>query len=149
MTQGNCYGRYTFYSASYTVTGGLSYNARLDVTAGSYGDYFKVGSSLAGTCVPYSGSASCGNVTTPSSTSSAASSTSTQASSTAASTTTSSSATPSQTLGVKQQVGGYRFVGCWTEGDGTPCAGKGRFRLRWHDPRDLHGQLYRLRVLGH
>ncbi|KAH8887407.1 heme peroxidase [Thozetella sp. PMI_491] len=115
MTTGNCVGQYTFFSASYVITGGLSYNARLDVTAGSYGDYFRVASSLAGTCLSYSGSATCSNVTTPTSTT-----TSSPASSTPpGSSTVASSATPSQTLGIKPQVGGYNFVSCWTEGSGT------------------------------
>ena len=129
MTQGTCYGLYTFYSASYTIPGGITYNARLDVSSGQYGDFFNLASTLAGTCLPYSGSATCGSVTTPSSTSSSAasstqagSSTQVSTSSTAASSTvasTSSTSSPSPTLAIKPQVGGYNFVGCWTEGVGT------------------------------
>lgn len=62
MTKGDCIGPYTFYSASYTIAGGLSYAAKLSVTAGSNSDSFNKASDLSGSCATFSGTASC---TTP------------------------------------------------------------------------------------
>ncbi|KAK3945202.1 putative fungistatic metabolite [Diplogelasinospora grovesii] len=116
MTQGNCVGQYTFFTASYAVTGGMSYNARISVTAGNGtgapSDSFNIASDLSGTCAAFSGSAACTsvNVTTSSSAS---------ASSTAAASSTSSSASATPTLAIKPKVGGYNRVSCWTEGTGV------------------------------
>lgn len=114
MTQGDCVGVYTFYSASYTIPGGLSHNAKLTVSAGSETDDFNDASDITGTCQPYTGSATCSTNVTPSSVSSSATATST---STRSSTSTSATGTP--TPSIKPTVGGYNFVSCWTEGTGV------------------------------
>ncbi|KAK3325520.1 hypothetical protein B0H66DRAFT_548554 [Apodospora peruviana] len=119
MTKGNCVGQYTFYSGSYTITGGLSYNARVSVSAGSaVTDDFNKAGDLTGQCGTFTGGAACSTGGTPSgsSTSSVPSSTRT---STSTSTSTTSSATGTPTPAVKEIVGGYRFVNCWTEGTGV------------------------------
>ena len=71
MTKGACAGAYTFYTADYSIPGGLSYNARFSVTAGSetsaISDSFNRASDLTGTCQPFSGGATCNNGTVPSS----------------------------------------------------------------------------------
>ena len=112
MTKGDCVGQYTFYSASYTIPGGISYNARLSVTAGSHAQDFVKASDLGGTCGTFTGGATCGAVTissvAPSSTTSATSAT-----------ITSSTATVVPTPAIKPTVGGYVFVNCWTEGTGV------------------------------
>lgn len=116
MTKGNCVGGYTFFSATYTVPGGRSYAARLDINSGSgadvVSDAFNLGSDLGGTCQPFTGSQACAGVTVssviPSSTL-----TSTTASS------TSTSTTPTATLAHRQTVSGYNLVSCWTEGSGV------------------------------
>lgn len=121
MTKGNCVGRYTFYSASYTVAGGQSYNARLSVTAGQFTDDFNKASILGGTCNAFVGTAACTNGTTPtSSTSSVISSTT---SSTASSTVTSRTSTGVPSPTAKATVGGYVFVNCRTEGAGVRALG--------------------------
>ncbi|KAJ9148434.1 WSC domain-containing protein [Pleurostoma richardsiae] len=149
LTKGACVGAYTLYSASYAISGGRSYAAKLDIISGSgtnvVSDSFKSASTLAGTCGTFTGSSTCGNVsvtsTLPSSTSSVVSSSSsvvsssstvvsssssaTSSSSVASSTTlitstlSSSSAGPSATLAHKATVGGYNLVSCWTEGTGV------------------------------
>ncbi|KAK3327277.1 hypothetical protein B0T19DRAFT_158185 [Cercophora scortea] len=116
MTKGDCVGVYTLYSASYTITGGISYNAKVTVSAGSFSDSFNKASDLTGSCTAFTGGAACFNVTAPSSTSSVVSS-STRASS--SSTVSSSSASATPTLAHKTTVGGYTLVNCWTEGAGT------------------------------
>lgn len=126
MTKGDCVGQYTFYSASFTIPGGLSYNARISVTAGSdatiYTDDFNKASDLSGTCGAFTGGATCSDVTItsvssiPSSTTSVPASTSTSESATI---TSSSSSTAAPTPAVKPTVGGYVFVDCWTEGTGV------------------------------
>lgn len=74
MTRGSCVGQYTFYSASYTIEGGLSYNAKLDIISGSgadvVSDSFNSASDLAGTCLSFSGAVACGNSTSSSTSSS-------------------------------------------------------------------------------
>ncbi len=115
MVQGTCVGQYTFYSASFTIPGGLSYNARLSVTAGSYTDDFNKASDLSGTCGEFSGSATCASVTVSSVAPSSTSAT--------AATTTTVAPTPA----VKPTVGGYVFVGCQTEGTGVRALGGATF----------------------
>ncbi|KAM7198104.1 putative fungistatic metabolite [Naviculisporaceae sp. PSN 640] len=114
MTEGDCVGVYTFYSASYTIPGGLSHNAKLTITAGSETDDFNDAADITGTCQPYVGSATCSTNVTPSSVSSSATATSTT---TRSSTSTSTTGTP--TPSIKPTVGGYNFVSCWTEGTGV------------------------------
>ncbi|KAB5575878.1 heme peroxidase [Coniochaeta sp. 2T2.1] len=126
MTKGNCVGQYTFYSASYTIAGGKSFNAKLDIVSGSgadaVADSFNAASELAGTCVAFSGGVACGGSGGSSSTSSSSLSTSStltiQTSSTT-STTTSSSTSTIPTLSHRSKIGAYTLVGCWTEGQGT------------------------------
>lgn len=118
MVKGDCVGQYTFYTASYTIPGGLSYNAKLDITSGSGGDNFIDGfnaaSGLAGTCATFAGGVACGGATT-SSTSSSSSSVSTKTTSTTSSMTSSSTSTL-PTLGHRSKIGVYNLLGCWTEG---------------------------------
>lgn len=113
LTKGNCVGAYTFYSTSYTITGGMSSLAKLDIVSGSgtdvVSDSFKAASDLAGTCATYSGSAACGSVTVSS----------VIPSSTLATVTTTSSIAPTATLEHKSKIGGYNLVSCWTEGTGV------------------------------
>lgn len=142
---GACAGPYTFYTASYTIPGGMSHAARLDVTSGSgtsaASDTFNLASDLAGTCLEFSGGAACGSAPSSSSSSVASSTLSTvsvpsssvttsslsteSASSSVSSVTTSSTTTASSsstsavaTLAHKATVAGYELVSCWTEGTG-------------------------------
>lgn len=146
MAAGACVGPYTFYAASYTIPGGMSHAARLDVTSGSgasaASDTFNLASDLSGTCLEFSGATECGGGA-PSSSSAVVSSTlstvsvpsssvgtstlSTQSvSSSVPSVTSSSSTTASSsstsavaTLAHKATVAGYELVSCWTEGTGV------------------------------
>ncbi|KAK3378435.1 hypothetical protein B0H63DRAFT_397603 [Podospora didyma] len=118
MTKGEVGCAYTLFSASYTITGGLSYNARLTVNAGSgstvYTDDFNKAGELGGTCGTFSGGGSCSGVST--------SSASPTAPATLSSTISSSvSATP--TLAHKPTLGGYVFANCHTEGSGVRALG--------------------------
>ncbi len=123
MEKGTCVGQYTWYTASYTIAGGLSYNARISVSAGSgataYTDDFNKASDLGGTCAEMFAGPSCAAVTVssvaPSTTTSATVSTSVAA--------TTTSAAPA----VKPTVGGYVFVGCRTEGTGVRALGGAAF----------------------
>lgn len=145
MTKGDCIGPYTFYSASFTIAGGLSYAAKLSVTAGSSSDSFNKASDLSGSCATFSGTASCttpgsgggdggGNDPDASSTvaSTAASSSAAEPSSTSSvvkeisssdvpsSTTTTSSSTPTATGPARKlTVAGYTRLRCATEGSGV------------------------------
>lgn len=145
MVSGACVGPYTFYTASYTIPGGLSHAARLDITSGSgtaaASNTFNLASDLAGTCLEFSGAVPC-NGGAPSSSSAASSTLSTvsippsslststlstgSVSSSVASVTTSSTVTASSsstsavvTLAHKATVAGYELVSCWTEGTGV------------------------------
>jgi hypothetical protein len=131
MTAGDCVGQYTFYTASFTIYGGLSYNARLSVTAGSgataYSDDFIKASDLSGTCGTFSGSATCANVTVSSTSSLPTSTTSSSTSVSATTTTTTTSSTAAPTPTIKTNVGGYVFVSCWTEGTGVRALSEASF----------------------
>jgi hypothetical protein len=134
MTKGDCVGQYTFYSGSFTIPGGLSYNARISVTAGSgataYTDDFNKASDLAGTCGAFTGGATCSDVTPPSSSTVTSSTTSVPVSSStsvSATVTSSSSSTAAPTPAIKPTVGGYVFVDCWTEGTGARALGDAAF----------------------
>lgn len=120
MSRGDCIGTYTIYSAQFTVPGGLSHNARITVSVGDgssvFVDDFNQAGALGGTCLPFPGSAAC----------STGESTSISPSSTTPSTPTispppsPSTASPSPTAPArKSAVGGYRLLGCWTEGTGV------------------------------
>ncbi|KAK1825637.1 heme peroxidase [Podospora conica] len=120
MTKGNCIGAYTFYSAQFTVPGGLSHNARITVSAGdgtSFAvDDFNQAGALGGTCSPFSGSAAC----SPAVRSSVSPSSTTPSPPTTSAATSSSTSTPPPTAPArKPAVGGYRLLGCWTEGTGA------------------------------
>lgn len=131
MTKGDCFGQYTFYSASYTIPGGQSYNAKLDILSGSgadvVSDSFNDASDLAGSCISFTGGVACGGSAGPSTTSSSAvsptvsSTASVTKSSTISSTgsSTSSSVAPVQTLSHRSQIGGYNLVSCWMEATGA------------------------------
>src|SRR5690606_9125803 len=110
-------------TASYTIPGGLSFNARLSVTAGdgsgAYTDDFNKASDLSGTCSTFTGGATCSDVTPPA--------TSTTVSSTTSASATSTSSTGIPTPTVKPIVGGYEFVSCWTEGTGARALGGAAF----------------------
>ncbi|KAK5658489.1 hypothetical protein OQA88_1880 [Cercophora sp. LCS_1] len=153
MTEGDCFGSYTVFSGSFTIPGGLSYNAKVSVTAGegetAVTDDFNHAGNLGGSCLPFSGSVACGGDATSSVISSSTSSTpvssSTQVSSSVApssvvsssqissSTQISSSSivvsssvssiTASPTPARKSTVGGYSLIGCWTEGTGVRALG--------------------------
>ncbi|KAK4228208.1 putative fungistatic metabolite [Podospora fimiseda] len=146
MIKGDCVGPYTFYTASYTIAGGQSYNARLTINAGGFTDDFNKASILGGTCNTFTGTPACTNVTAPtssssvisSSTSTSISSSSTVVSSTSSSASsssvvsTTSSSTTSTSTGVpsptaKSPVGGYVFVNCRTEGTGVRALGGAAF----------------------
>ncbi|KAK8066380.1 hypothetical protein PG997_013127 [Apiospora hydei] len=57
MTQGDCVGLYTFYTASYNITGGMAGTAKIDVTSGSgstaIADTFNNGFELGANCRPF------------------------------------------------------------------------------------------------
>ncbi|KAL2266404.1 hypothetical protein VTJ83DRAFT_5756 [Remersonia thermophila] len=134
MTKGDCVGLYTFYSGSFVIPGGLSYNARLSVTAGSgeavFTDDFNKASNLAGTCSPFTGGVACGDVpaTTVSTSSATGTAEPTSESTSVPASTTSTSATPTPTGPVvKPTVGGYVFVSCWTEGSGVRALSEAAF----------------------
>ncbi|KAH6626212.1 heme peroxidase [Chaetomium sp. MPI-SDFR-AT-0129] len=135
MTKGDCVGKYTFFSGSFTIPGGLSYNARVGVTVGEgetahTKDFFKA-SDFPGTCGTFTGGATCGGVTTSSAVPSSTTTTSTTSdpgstttsttitTSDPPSTTTTTSTTSTPTPAVKPTVGGYTFQACWTEGTGS------------------------------
>ncbi|KAB5563368.1 heme peroxidase [Coniochaeta sp. 2T2.1] len=123
MTKGNCVGQYTFYTASYTIAGGKSFNAKLDIVSGSganaVADSFNAASELAGTCVAFSGGVACGDSGSSSTSSSSSLSTSISQTSSTTSVSTSSSTSTVPTLGHRSKIGAYALVGCWTEGQGT------------------------------
>ncbi|KAK3360011.1 hypothetical protein B0T25DRAFT_621313 [Lasiosphaeria hispida] len=132
LAKGNCAGAYTLYSTSYTIPGGLSYNARLTVTSGSgataFTDDFNHAGSLSGTCEAWTGTAACSDISSSvSPTASATLSTqitSSISTSSSAVTSTSSIAAPSSTSPArKPTVGGYSLVGCQTEGTGARALG--------------------------
>ncbi|KAK4162775.1 putative fungistatic metabolite [Cladorrhinum sp. PSN259] len=141
MAKGDCVGLYTFYTASYTIAGGQSYNARLTVNAGGFTDDFNKASALGGTCSDFSGTATCSDGTSASSSSSVVSSTtsspvssssSTTSSSVASTSSTASSTASSTSTGIpsptaKSPIGGYVFVNCRTEGTGVRALGGAAF----------------------
>ncbi|KAK1754788.1 putative fungistatic metabolite [Echria macrotheca] len=126
MTQSKCVGQYTFFSASFTIPGGLSYNARVSVSAGkgetAVTDDFNHAGSLGGSCLPFAGGLVCGSSgddsnSTVSSTASAA--TSTQTSSVTQTTTSTSTTSSIPTPARVPTLGDYRLLGCYTEGAGV------------------------------
>ncbi|KAK3373842.1 hypothetical protein B0T24DRAFT_529707 [Lasiosphaeria ovina] len=127
MTKGDCAGPlYTFYTASYSIAGGKSFNARISVTAGTAAtDDFNRASDLAGSCIAFAGGTCASSSAPPSSASSSSTGTGSSVStasssitSSSSSSSSSSSASPSPTLMHKPALGGYVLKGCWTEGSG-------------------------------
>ncbi|KAK8034415.1 hypothetical protein PG993_009410 [Apiospora rasikravindrae] len=57
MAQGDCVGLYTFYTASYSITGGMADTAKIDVTSGNgsttIADTFNNGFELGANCRPF------------------------------------------------------------------------------------------------
>jgi hypothetical protein len=131
MVEGDCVGQYTFYSASFNIPGGLSFNSRISVTAGSgstaYTDNFNKASDLGGTCGTFTGGATCADVTSPPTPSSTTSVPVSSSTSVPVTTTSSSSSTAAPTPAIKPTVGGYVFVDCWTEGTGARALGGAAF----------------------
>ncbi|KAH7318630.1 carboxy terminal WSC domain-containing protein [Stachybotrys elegans] len=101
MEQGNCAGRYTFFSANYTITGGMAYESNFDVINGDRMDAFKSVSLLGGTCRAFANPIACVPVgpSTSLTTSTRSSSISSSSGSSSSSTTsTTASTTPSSTI---------------------------------------------------
>lgn len=132
MTKGDCVGDYTFYSATYTITGGLSSRARLAVISGdgedAVSDSFNSAGDLSATCAPYTGTAACGGgpstetvspTETATETGTETESPTDTATATETETETGTSVTdgptPTATLGHRDMVGGYELVSCWNE----------------------------------
>ncbi|KFA78522.1 hypothetical protein S40288_01443 [Stachybotrys chartarum IBT 40288] len=59
MERGSCVGRYTFFSANYTIEGGLAYESNLDVINGDRSDSFKSVNNIGGTCRAFANPAAC------------------------------------------------------------------------------------------
>ena len=122
MSRGDCIGDYTFYSAQFTVPGGLSYNARITVSVGDglsvLVDDFNQAGALGGTCSPFLGSATCSTAGS-SSVSPSSTTLSTPITSPPPSQSTASSSPSPTAPALKLTVGGYRLLGCWTEGIGV------------------------------
>ncbi|KAL1842674.1 hypothetical protein VTK73DRAFT_3070 [Phialemonium thermophilum] len=121
MTKGKCVGDYTFYTGTYTIPGGLSFNARVDVISGDGDDVqvddFNDAGKLAGTCRDYTGVASCsGAGPTSGEPSSSPTGTPTTTPTPTDTPTSATSATPTATLSHREIIGGYTLVSCWTEG---------------------------------
>ncbi|KAI1447162.1 heme peroxidase [Annulohypoxylon stygium] len=155
MTEGDCVGAYTFYTANYTGLGDLAYASKIDVISGSEAsvltDDFNAASDLGGTCQtfqnpPPSSMCTTGQISTPPGTSSTSSSdtvtstisisttltsssTLSSSSSTTVSSTSTSSTAPTETLHHRQTVGEYLLVGCQQESTaaGTRALGDAAF----------------------
>lgn len=70
LTEGDCVGQYTFFKAEYTVPGGLTYEANVDVKNGDKTDSFKKLAGFGGTCRVFSNPAACEGGNTPNTTTS-------------------------------------------------------------------------------
>ncbi|KOS18481.1 putative fungistatic metabolite [Escovopsis weberi] len=145
LEKGACVGQYTLFNINTTITGGLAYQAYLDLINGDHSDSFKALSNMSGTCRPFANAAVCGApprdaVTsgpvsgTIAPTDPAADPTSTAPPGTGlpptsvppvltpsmpATTAPPATSTPGPTPTHKPAVGGYVMVSCWTEGDGV------------------------------
>ena len=135
MTRGNCAGAYTFYTATFAIPGGLSYNARIGVTAGvgvsSVTDDFNHAGGLGGTCEAFTAGSACSSMTASSTASSEISSptfiSGPAVPSSSVVSSSSISSIPLPTPAKKPMVGEYRLVGCWTEGVGVRALGGAAF----------------------
>lgn len=137
LQKGACIGKYTLFSAQYTIPGGMPYQSRVDVIAGNKADTFKAITDIGGTCAAFPNAGACdadppGNSTsssTPVSTPPVSSSSTpgstppvTTTSTTSVSvpvTTTSTSSVAPVTPTHRATVAGYTRVSCWTEGVGA------------------------------
>ncbi|OAA45490.1 WSC domain containing protein [Metarhizium rileyi] len=114
LQKGACLGKYTLFSAQYTIPGSTPYQSRIDVIAGSKADTFKAITDIGGTCTAFPNPAACDAVDPPGNSTTKT----TPAVSTAPTTTTSlvvALVTPTR----RATVGGYTHVSCWTEGVGV------------------------------
>ncbi|KAI1214879.1 heme peroxidase [Annulohypoxylon truncatum] len=148
MTEGDCVGAYTFYTANYTGLGDFAYASKIDVISGSETsaliDDFNSASDLGGTCQafqnpPPSSMCTTGQISTSPGTSTTLSSSATSStisisttsasSSTTVSSTSTSSTAPTETLHHRQTIGEYLLVGCQTESTaaGTRALGDAAF----------------------
>ncbi|CEJ81104.1 Putative Carbohydrate-binding WSC [[Torrubiella] hemipterigena] len=120
LTKGQCIGSYTLFTTQYTVPGGKSQEAYVDIANGDKVDSFKAMTDVGGSCNDFGNAIQCGAVDPPAN-STTVSSTSmpiTTSSSVPASTTSASStAIPTPTH--IATLGGYKMVSCWTEGVGA------------------------------
>ncbi|KAG6009640.1 hypothetical protein E4U21_001704 [Claviceps maximensis] len=136
LKKGTCIGKYTLFTADYTIPGGLAYESRVDVRVGDKADSFKALTGIGGTCTAFPNAGACGaageplvnSTTTTSNTNLSSSTTSLTTSSTepilsaaptpttAAAATTTTSAAAVVTPDHRVMVGGYKRVSCWTEG---------------------------------
>lgn len=112
LEKGACIGKYTLFSAQYTIPGGLPYQSRVDVIAGSKADSFKAITDIGGTCAAFPNPGACGDVDPPVN---ATTTTTPPGSTTATPTSTLAPVTPTH----RATVGGYTHVSCWTEGVGV------------------------------
>ncbi|KAG5915648.1 hypothetical protein E4U42_007958 [Claviceps africana] len=133
MKRGACIGRYTLFTADYTIPGGLAYESRVDVSLGDKVDRFKALTGIGGTCLEFPDAGACGGaeeppvnpITTTMSTNVSFPTTPLTVSSTellfstttpTATMATTTSAAAAVTPGHRATVGGYKHLSCWTEG---------------------------------
>lgn len=69
LVKGDCVGKYTFFSAPYTIIGGRAYEARVDIVNGAYVDAFKPALDAGGTCRTFASPAKCDDGSAPASSS--------------------------------------------------------------------------------
>ncbi|KAK2590972.1 hypothetical protein QQS21_011331 [Conoideocrella luteorostrata] len=137
LAKGACIGKYTLFSAKYTIPGGLPYQSRVDVIAGDKADTFKAITDIGGTCSAFPNAGVCdggdggdppanSSSTVPNNTSSTVSASITSRADNITTTTASitdivTSTTTTSSVAVvtpvhRDTVGGYKRVSCWTEG---------------------------------
>ncbi|KAG5931668.1 hypothetical protein E4U53_001660 [Claviceps sorghi] len=125
MKRGACIGKYTLFTADYTIPGGLAYESRVDVALGDKADRFKALTGIGGTCAAFPDAGACGgaeeppvtSITTTMSTNlSAPTSPLTTSSTDLVLSTATTSGAAVVTPGHRATVGGYKRVSCWTEG---------------------------------
>ena len=128
LKKGACIGKYTLFSADYTIPGNNPYQSRVDVTAGGKSDSFKAVADIGGTCAAFANPGACdGGGSAPVSTTSFTSNTSTTDHATTTTstvktdnkTTTARSSTSVVAPTHRNNVGGYQLVSCWAEGNGA------------------------------
>lgn len=120
MKKGDCVGGYTFFSADYTIPGGLPYQSRIDVSNGAFSDSFKSVNGIGGTCRDFAHPSACSAISTALGTVKSSTKSTTKAASTSSvsrSTSSRKSTTTSATASLRRRdnIGHYKFVSCWTE----------------------------------